>query len=135
MCIVVDERVEAKESGFGYKVFRRQWEETPEKFELVGEYCGLHKSRPIGKWLKAEDYEPDEQEQAVPVYEPIQFYTPGFHIFLNRKDADSWRMIGGSELRMRRVKYRGLIAKGDKDTRACVVAKEIFIIPLKGDRL
>ena len=75
----------------------------------------------VGRWYEAES-------------NPIQTdcspgkYLSGFHIYLNRDDAESasYHATG-----IRRVQFSGILATGEDDVADVVVAKRMKILPLR----
>jgi hypothetical protein len=125
MCIEVDKDTKYPEKGVGFKVFRHGL--INDKRRLFGEFCNTTKPRPIGKWLKAEDYSPTVVEGADPLWTPIKGeYEPGWHIFTTHKDACDW---GCCDQQVHTVKYRGLIVSGAMSGgKKVIVAREIWIL-------
>jgi hypothetical protein len=76
---------------------------------LAGDYCGVSTVRPRGKWLKAEDFTPtdDDMSSAARIYD----YKPGWHVFVRKRDAKKWRGAA-SHSKIVKVLVRGTRDKG-----------------------
>ena len=116
--------------GVGWKVFYKRGR------QLTGDVVGIDRARPRGRWLNEVDYRAGTPHESVP-------YPLGWHVFKNRKDAETYAE-GGNGLVCRPVKYRQAIVTGLQAIgwrryrgnkvgvlRPCIVAKEIYICPLK----
>jgi len=130
--------IEVKEN-YGYKVFlvEKVKEGKNNKQKIMGLfYC--FKNRPVGRWLNSENYGSGYKEIGTSgLYDIYGYYSSGWHIFLNKKDAYKYQRSLDSALsfkkgltsKVRKVKFKSVVAKGVQDFFPCVVAKEMIIIP------
>lgn len=115
---------------FGWKVFKK----TEYSGKLYGEYnhLGIAPYR-ILRWIKAERTVISVPDGIVPYFT----YDSGFHAFLKKKDATSWKGIDGDDdgLVVTKVKLRGVHAIGSQQIGIAdikvVVADEMLILPQK----
>ena len=123
MCLEYNIEKAQRESGTGYKVFKKY------KGGLIGSYSG-GKIRLAGQWLKAEDYPPTKLGMSR-MLRIDNRYEPMWHIFPKASDA----YVGFSKCYPKKkckVKYRGATFEGgDNYYRPVIVAKEIYIYPEK----
>jgi len=123
MCLKIVSKEKPKPKGYGYKVFEVR------NGMLVGDYTAQCKSRPVGVWLKSENYTPTPDERAF--LAPIEGKYPlGWHVFKTRKSAEAWMSGKISPSCIRKIKYRKAHTQGiNRHKHNIVVAKEIYIIP------
>lgn len=113
--------------GFGWKFFNRN-----PAGQLCGAYYGAGKSMPVNRWLKSQDYESATKGL------PIQMlsgsgYTPGFHVYLTRKDAREEatrvRNMTYEPCIVKKVKFQDVVAQGYQHYFSpCVVVQDILIV-------
>ena len=125
MCLTILDDYEVKQD-YGWKVF---WKKE-------GKLCAdlfPHLPYPVNRWIKEKDYRALSGRR-----EYIRFpntsirYPMGFHIFLKKKDARGWKNWWNE--RIRKVKFRKIVAKGWQRGMKVIVAKEMLIIPEKKNR-
>jgi len=114
MCLMETSKITdtGKQNGIGWKVFSKRSE------GLFGEmyHAGPHKKPyPVGKWIQCGRSHPRK-------------YQAGFHVFLSRKSAMSWKDRDGG-LTVRKVKFRGAHTEGLLMGSTCIVTHEILIVP------
>jgi hypothetical protein len=103
--------------GTGYKVFR------VEDGELYGEIVRREKVRRVAVWLKERNFREPKGSNLKLIDAK---YEKGWHIFLSKGSAYDWGIE--DRLVIKRIRYRGVVAKGrNVDRNRVVVAKEIFI--------
>lgn len=120
MCLSYVSKEKPKKTGIGYKVFIRstRFGVTTSRFSF--QYMDLRgrEEVPINKWLTAEK---------VPTW---QGYQSGFHIFLNKEDAEKW--VGKSSLSViRKVRYRGARCQGRQRNCRVIIADKMFVPSLR----
>jgi len=105
-------------SNIGYKEFSQK-----DDGHLDFENFGNKKRIPIGKWINEKDYRTREDRFIKKVFagKGDGQYELGFHFFL-RQDTYGNR---------RKIKFRGILAKGYQYGERVIVAKEIYIFPIK----
>lgn len=121
MCLRKVSQKKLKSTGFGWKVFYER------NGKLYGEFYGMLKSRPLGKWLNEKKYRRIFRRKFIKTYG----YLAGWHIFKKKKDAKFWCDSCG-QMVVYKVEYRGVHAQGYQAGSMCVVAKKIKILPRKG---
>lgn len=119
MCLSKITNRHKKDEGIGYKVFYKS------HGKLYSELQNTNIASPINKWVKS-------TPKAIAT-SMGEHYIAGFHIFRTRKNASSW-FLCGMEYELRRVEYRKIIVSGKQSELSVIVAKEIKIIPIKGDK-
>jgi len=107
----------------GFKIF------NDENHYLSSYIRGSMKRLPVGKWLNEKDYrdKTDFNMKYLRTEDKYENYKFGWHIYYYKSDENyfsSWCV-------KRKVKFRKIVAKGYQDGKRIVVAKEIYIIPLK----
>ena len=109
-------------TDIGYKIFINY--NTGEYYlPLKGNGCVV----PINQWVKEKDYRPQMLKCCRTV--PMGKYPFGFHIFLSRKSAASYRFSHTHSCSIiKRVRFRNVVAKGLQGQRRTVVAKEMMIL-------
>ena len=122
MCLhsVTDREPKPEETGTGWKVIDVVELPTLQKRHFYGPFFN-QEPYPFGEWVKAVPFKFD----AGP---PTLDYTPGFHIFLNKKDAEIYleKFInrGGTHRRVDnnyertnfivvQVEYKGVLCRGN----------------------
>lgn len=112
----------------GYKSFKRK------KGKLLGEFRTLNKVRKTGQWLKAVDFQ-EEDEDEIRAGNSGEYYPAGWHVYLRRRDAVDYPC--SYPCVVRKIRFRNVIAKGFEsesttDGIKCfpvIVCKEIYIEP------
>lgn len=120
MCLAkITRRKGLKQEGAGWKVFAV----SPSNGKL---YSPITESHIVtGEWINEADYRPPGEPP------PEEGY--GFHIFLQKRDAQIYRLLVSLNLGyvltgIKRVRWRKPVARGyTEPERPTVVAKEIFI--------
>lgn len=103
--------------GIGYKVFKLK------AGALYGEIVRKEKVRRVGVWLKERNFRAPKGSNLKMINGK---YKEGWHIFLRRRSAYDWGIEEG--LVIKRIRFRGIVAKGrNVDRNRVIVAKEIFI--------
>ena len=114
MCIHDITNRKPKKTGMGWKVF------MDEKGKLFGDCHGaIDRPRPVRQWLRAKDFRDGNVRPEV----------DGFHIFVRKRDAESWRLLGRKVVC--RVRYRKATLRGTQyiGVQAPVIlASEIYIL-------
>lgn len=116
-----------KDKRFGWKLFSCYGK------ILVGavmnEYLDQHfKGYPYETWLNERKYRENPNENYIRDDNDV-IYRTGWHIFLTREDAQSYRNTG--EI-VRKVEFKNPVAYGWQDELKVVVAKDMkIIIPVK----
>lgn len=114
-------RVEA----VGYKVFRKG-----EYGELVGQYFGYGKRRPVGKWLHEKDFRSGSclKKRWIDIWTKGH-YPFGFHYFSDLYNARNWkREHFRGDCVIREIKVRNFVCRGVQDGYSVYVAKEVLIV-------
>jgi hypothetical protein len=86
MCL--ERKTKQKRITEGWKVFRVLDD------GLYGTICCTEKAFPVGKWLNEEDYRPFHDLAALTTSGPGEAYPVGWHVFVDRKDAEAWSGAG-----------------------------------------
>jgi len=123
MCMDRILKEKPKPGGVGYKAFSLRGDK-----KLYGEFAGLDKPRPRGRWLKATNYPPLGKERARMA---TLSYPPGWHIFKTKAGIRYWMGTPDDSWTIRKVKYQGAFIAGSYYGYPQVVAAEIKILPLK----
>jgi len=103
---------------YGWKVYEE------ERGKLYGDCQCVGVIRPVCKWIRA------RLKRIYPRWDGGT-YMSGFHIFVTRADAREWAEDGD---KIRRVAFREYHVAGIQEDKRVVVAKEIMILPEKGDK-
>ena len=105
MCLDVINKTKPRSIGKGYKVFRtRDGELYPLYVKSKGYY-------PLQRWIKVSDHEIVSTEYC----RDISGYQPGFHIYVDKKNAKAVvdKFLGwGKNICVKRVEYRGAYVSG-----------------------
>jgi len=75
---------------------------------------------PMGEWQ-------EDKNNYLILANDSRTYQTGFHIFLRKKDAETWVEGSPSHFPIRKVKFKKVVAKGFQDGRKVVVARERFV--------
>lgn len=121
-----------KENGHnvGWRVFKKRHS------RMYSLYKGNRKFFRVGTWMKEFDHR-DHGLKCPNNFihmNPRETYSLGFHIFLKEKDATKYMHRFGVSQRsptMRKVYFKKVVATGRQNYYDCIVAKEIFIVPLR----
>lgn len=87
--------------------------------QLYPEFFGCMGELPVGKWLRSSDGD-------IAFYDTV--YEQGFHCFTTEKDAKEYNWVYSTVVR--EVKIRGIVVAGHQQEAKCLVAKEMFILPV-----
>ena len=121
MCMDLISKKKPVPEGVGYKAF------VVIGGKLYGEFT-YKKSRPIGRWLNAQNYSPAKDETGMTSLSGK--YKPGWHIFKLRRGVKNWMgNYNSTSHTTRKVKYRFAHTKGIMWDHEVIVAEEIRIIP------
>ena len=106
--------------GFGWKIF------TEYNGELSGEYY-CSKKRPINRWIKEGDFRSGCFTNKR--FKKIESRYPfGWHIYATYKDARNYAGHARSWCKIKKVKFRDVVATGYQASRKIIIAKEMLII-------
>jgi len=133
MCLDFLSEFEIK-SDEGYKMFLNR------KRKLYGVFWAgnTEKEYPTNIWLKEKDYRnpcfwklKSTNEKEIEI-SPFTKYKPGFHIFINKNDAEKFfesQIPCRSNYFIKKVKFRNIVAKGIQESLfQTVVAKEMMVL-------
>jgi hypothetical protein len=111
-----------KENGYfvGWKVFY-----LSDSLGLYFAHQGRDSKVPVNKWLNEKDYRRYKTLKTLHYYNFRSHYRIGFHIYLNPQEPRY-----GEECR--KIYFRQPVAHGYELEDKVVVAKEIFILPVRG---
>ena len=123
MCLDTVSERKPKSTGIGYKAFKY----SPDG-GLVGEFASKENVRPVGEWLKAKDYSPNDEERGMMGHIRGE-YKPGWHIYKTLDGIRDWMGgLFGEFFIIKKVKYRKAHTQGvASSNRRGIVADEIFI--------
>lgn len=110
--------------------FALHWDDQVKDFVGYGWKYGITVPK-RGKWYLASGTRYSFREKLKDTFiisDDDKAYPPGFHIFLEKEDAENY---GSDSSRVYRVAYRNVLAFGAnecnrKDDGSCVIAKEIY---------
>ena len=102
----------------GYKVFV-----IDKKGAIHSRFQRTHIRFKVNRWIRAK-----KSGEYTDLSEP---YTTGFHIFLRKEDALKWHgnTIYHYATIIKKVKFKGIVAKGVEDSAEIIVASEMLILP------
>lgn len=129
MCFKSDSTMKKPKGKWGFKVFREG-----ENGELGGDYACPKKERKRGKWLSEKGFKPTKQDLECMGRDAYN----GWGIFLNKGDADKWKIgmrwnRGNYDLKTVKVKFKDILDVGDCNDKPVVLARKIFIPSKQGD--
>jgi len=108
------------ENNRGWKIFEKTSNNRLKPFFM--DHLDPYK---IGEWHS------DENIRASIIAMDLQEYPMGYHIFLNKEDAEVifhlWQPDGSI---LREVEYDGIVALGSEEGKPIVVASKMRILPL-----
>jgi len=115
MCLVSISKYQVK-TTIGYKKFDNN------NGHLFFQFRGRMQQLPIGKWIKEIDYRSRDDIEIEWIHADREGkYHPGFHVYLDKY----------GDTNLRKVKFRNILVKGWQSGSKVVVAKEIYIFPLR----
>ena len=123
MCFRSSSKPYVRKEQYGFKVFKVGKNGHPK-----GEYASKAKSRSLSKWLDEANFRPNLEE----AYEMGGSPEFGWRVFLDKDSASLWAEIsmeheGRENLKVFKVMFKQILAKGYCNQYRAILAKEIFI--------
>lgn len=145
---IPDEYQDDDKEHIGYKIFRKIKIAPHTNFPVVAYQSPIYFNcfYTLCKWIKDSTsgyigIEPSISHNSNNVSDSPPIYESGFHIFLNKEDAEKWmngNFIYKNDVGIKMVKFKQVLAYGIQtsayahyqyyDCLKCIVAKEMFIM-------